>query len=340
MKAFRRTFLRAAAAALAAVCIAAVSVAENPKGERYDPPKPAKPIPAVAVFGMKPTKDPLLALRGRVVLVTLGSTYYERVGDALPDMNAMYDRLGPKGLTILQVFLDEEPPKVEAWLRTNSVRWPASVTDTETKEKIVEREYPAKGYPWSFLVDATGMLVLHDHPQGLKDATIEPYLAATTQPPSLPASLAAAQTELDAGRWSKARDALQAAIAGGTLSKPDAGWAKGTAQWIEGRRPKVLTEAEALRAKGWHWDAWAAWDDYTRRFEGMEGCDVARTKADEVRKDPAAADDLKNGDDLVKAKDFIAQKKPSPAKLILERLSKMKSSRFAERAKELLPSAK
>jgi thiol-disulfide isomerase/thioredoxin len=335
----KKILVRAAGVA-AVVALAALSLAENPKGAKIDPPRPAKSFPITECLQMRPTKDPLKSLRGRVVLLTFFGTYYERCAAAVPDLVAMNDRLGPRGLSVLFVTADEERATVEKWLQTNGVKWGAVIADTETKEKLLLREYPAPGYPWTWVIDAKGNMVLHDHPQGLKDAVLEPYLDDTTAPPVMPETFAQAQQELDAGTWAKAKATLQAAVEGGKLSKVEAGWAKGVAKWIDMRRPKVLAEAEDLRRQGWHWDAWATWDDFQRRFEGMEGCDVAKAKAEEVRKDPAAADDLKNGDDLVKAKDFLAQKKTAPAKLILERLSKLKTSRFSERAKELLPTVK
>jgi hypothetical protein len=105
---------------------------------------------------------------------------------------------------------------------------------------------------------------------------------------------------------------------------------------VDRRRPQVLAEAAELETKTFWWDAWDVYTDYQRRFEGMEGCDVAKAKTDEIRKNPAAADDLKNGDDIVKAKDFAKAGKTPAARLILERISKMKGTRFADRAKQVL----
>ncbi|MCE9638400.1 MAG: hypothetical protein K8T90_22085 [Planctomycetes bacterium] len=330
--------LCAAAAAAVVIVVGAVSLAENPKGAKIDQPKPVKTFAVTSQINMKQARDPIVALRGRVVLLTFVDTYSERIVNAIPDMTAMNDRLGARGLTILNVFMEEERPKVEEWLKTNGVKWGAVITDTEVKEKIIQREFPMPGFPWTYVIDANGMLVLHDHPQGLKDDTLAPYLDATFAPPLLPETFADAQAGLDAGLWTKARASLQAAIDGGKLSKIDAGWAKNTIKWIDMRRPKVLAEADALLAKGWTWDAWWTWDDFTRKFEGLEGCDVAKQKADAARaiKDSAAVQDLTNGDDIAKAKDYISKGKLPPARLILERIAKLKTTRFAERAKDVL----
>lgn len=327
------------AVALVAAPLSTAS-AENPKGGVYDPPKAAKGFKTTTTIKVPPGKSALLALRGRVVLMTIVETYNQRCADAVPDMNALHDKLGPRGLTLLALFHEEEKDAVEKWIATTGFKGAAAIVDTEPFEKTIQREYQAPGYPWSFLIDAKGALVRHDHPSGYQDMWIEPLLDAATQPPLLPESLADAQKELDGGAWAKAKAALQAALDGGKLSKPDQGWAKGVQRWIESRRAKTIPEAEKMAADGAYWDAWWTFDDYTRRFEGMEGVDVARAKADEIRasKEKAVTDDLVIGDDIAKAKDYLAKKTKQgndTARTILTRISKLKS-RYAERAAELL----
>lgn len=329
-----RAWLRTAVAA-AVVAAAAIAVAAD--DGPVQPPKPARNIPVVATLQMRAAKDPLLALRGRVVLLHFFGTFYERCAEAVPDLNALHDRLGPRGLTLLGITSEEERPIVEAWVAKTGAKWPVAITDGPTKENLLQRDYPAPGFPWSYLIDSAGNIVWRGHPQNLKDEQIAPFLDATTQPPVLPAALADAQKDLDAGVWAKARVTLQSAIDGGKLAKPDAAWAKGVAKWIELRRTRTIAEGEAFEKQGWWWDAWWTYDDYTRRFEGLEGCDVARQKADAVRAnaDPAVKQDLAWGDDFAKAKDYVAKGKSDPARLICQRIAKLKS-RFADRAKELL----
>jgi hypothetical protein len=247
----------------------------------------------------------------------------------------LHDALGPRGLSPLWVAEEERAP-VEAWLSKNAPEMPAALVDTRTRDEM-NRDYPVPGYPTAFLLDPDGKVVWTGHPQALKEPAIVPHLENVRVPPVLPAAFAAEQAQLDAGTWAAARTALLArADAPGGLDKRLSVWAKGTAAWIEKRRPKVLDEAAALAAKGWWWDAWDVYDDYTRRFAGMEGVDAARAKTEEIRRDPAAKDDLTMGDDVVKAKEHLAKGKTDAARLILERLSKMTKYRFAERAKLLL----
>jgi hypothetical protein len=328
----RRRVVLAALALLAAWCAVRPASAQEAVG------KPAKTFPATAVLGMARTKDPLVALRGRVVLLVFFATHYEKCAEIVPEVNKLLDRLGPKGLSSLWVTEEEKAP-VEEWLAKTSLAAGVALLDTPTRDEL-NRHYPVPGYPTAFLVDAAGVVVWTGHPGYLKDAEVAPHLEKTSVPPVLPKSLAEAQALLDEGRWAAARTSLLAAADGGKLDKRDAGWARGTAGWIERRRPRVLDEAAALAAKKWWWDAWAVYDDYPRRFEGLEGIDVANAGAAEIRGNADAKLDLQWGDDFAKAKAYLAAGKPSPAKLILERLSKLTTTRFADRARELLKTVK
>lgn len=337
----RPTILAFTTAVLAAAAMTVTALAGGNGPPEPVPSKPAKPIPVVETLQMRPTKDPLKSLRGRVVMLLIFGTYYDACTASVPTVNALHDKFGPSGLTILWLDLEEERPKVEAWLAANGVKSSAAIVDTRTKEDLIDREYAVPGMPWAFVIDAKGNIVFAGNPRNWdrsSDDLLTPLLDATSQAPILPPGLIDVQAMLDAGTWTRARATLLASLDAGKLSKTDAGWAKGVAKWIEMRRTKTIAEGDAFLKQGWAWDAWWTYDDYTRRFETAEGCDIARQKADAVRAtpDPAVKLDLTNGDDFAKAQDYIAKGKNDPARLILVRLSKLKTTRFAERAKELL----
>lgn len=308
-----------------------------------DPPvgQQAKEFPATDTFGIPATKNPLKLLKGRVVLLTVFQSWYSSCADAVPDINGVYDKWGPKGLTVLAVG-EQERKTVEPWIAEKGVRFPWALIDTPTAEKF-KRDWPAPGQPWSFLIDVDGKIVWQENPRNLqnrnvfKPGTMEPLLAATTQAPVLPKALAEHQKLLDDGLWAAAKKALSTAAAEAKLEKADAGWAKGTSEWIQSRHDKWMADIEALGKKGWWWDAWEMANDFPRRFEGMEGAEAAAAKAAEIRKVPEAAKDLAQGDDVAKAKGLIGEKKHQNARLILTRISKeAKGTRHAERAQEML----
>jgi hypothetical protein len=96
------------------VVVAAVAAAE------YWTVKPpvggqAKEFPITAALNMRPTTHPLRACRGRVVLLTAFETWYETCAAAAADVNGIYDKYGPKGLTML-AYGAQDKAKVEPWL--------------------------------------------------------------------------------------------------------------------------------------------------------------------------------------------------------------------------------
>lgn len=312
--------------------LALVAVAQDVVG------KPARTFSAADVLGRPRVADPLLSLRGRTVLLVFFGTRYEKCIPAAAHVNKLNDALGPRGLSPLWVA-EEERAAVEPWIAKTGVDAMVALVDTRTRDEM-NRDYPVPGYPTAFLIDPDGTIVWTGHPQALKEPAIVPYLENVRVPPVLPAEFAAEQAMLDRGEWAAARTALLAKAAAGSLDKRLAVWANGTAGWIEKRRPKVLDDAAALAAKEWWWDSWEVYDDFTRRFAGMEGADAAAAKAAEIRANPAARADLEIGDDIVKAKGHLERKKPDAARLILERISKLTKTRFAERAKKLLAEMK
>jgi hypothetical protein len=331
--------MRTVGAALVAV-VAASAVAQDANA----PPvgQTAKEFPITGALNMRPTTHPFRAVRGRVVLFTAYQTWYDGCADAVPQMNALYDKYGPRGLTVL-AYGEQEAKLVGPWIGEKGVRFPWVLIDTPTAEQF-KRDWPVPGMPWSFLVDVHGKIVWQGNPRNMenpgvvKAGLMDSILAEATAAPNLPAALAEQQKLLDDGRWAAAKKALEDAAAGGALSKTDAGWAKGVAAWIGRRHDAFFNDADALCKQGFWWDAWDMMNDFPRRFEGMDGADKAAAKAKEIRdnKAPEAAKDLAQGDDVVKLRELVAKKNWIPARLIYTRLVKeTKGTRYADRLAEI-----
>ena len=337
MKPFR-TLCAAVLAAAAAAAFAGTTDGPPVGGQ-------AKEFPITGALNMRPTTHPLRSLRGRVVLLTAFETWTRTCADpdAIKDINGIYDKYGPKGLTVL-AYGAQEKKLVEPFIAEKGVRFPWVLIDTPTQEQF-KRDWPAPGAPWSYLIDVDGKIVWQENPRNmqnpgvLKPGTLEPLLAATSAAPLLPKALADQQKLLDDGLWSAAKKSLEDAASGGKLEKADIGWAKETAAWVGRRHTAYLTDAEALCKKGFWWDAWNMMSEFPRRFEGMDGADKAAAKAEEIRKVPEALKDLTQGDDIVKVRDLVAKKNWTPARLVLSRLVKeTKGTRYAERIAEIMES--
>ena len=329
---------------LSAVAVAVVAAVAAAGADDWTTKPPvggqAKEFPITAALNMRPTTHPFRSCRGRVVLFTAFETWYPRCEEGVPDINGIYDKYGPKGLTVL-AYGAQEKAKVEPWITEKGAKFPWVLIDTPTQEQF-KRDWPAPGVPWAYLLDVDGKIVWQENPRNmqnqnvLKPGTLEPLLAQATAAPWLPKALAEQQVLLDAGTWSAAKKSLEEAAAGGKLDKTDTNWAKETAAWIGRRHDVAVAHADELCKKGWWWDAWDEMNDFPKKYEGMDGADKAAAKAAEIRAVADAAKDLKTGDDVVKARDLVAKKNWVPARLILTRLTKeTKGTRYAERVAEL-----
>ncbi|MCG3136023.1 MAG: hypothetical protein HMLKMBBP_03818 [Planctomycetes bacterium] len=338
----RRALATAGVATSLACAVFAASVSAPPPAALAQDPldivgKPATPFAAVDVVGARAPKHPIRPIddfRGRCLLLVFIDTRNGRVAEAVPALNKLVDSLGARGLTVLAVSEEERAP-VETWTTFKKPKFGTARVDTATIE-MLRKAYPYPGMPWGFVIDPDGVVRWAGHPQGLAEKDVTPHLERVSKPPELPATLADAQAAFDDGRFAAARTLLSAAADSGKLDRTDAKWARDTVAWIDRRRPVHFAEIAELEAKAWWWDAWERYTDFQRRFEGLDLCAEAKAKAEAIRKDPKAAQDLTDGDDYTKAVGFAKEGKLSPARLILERLSKLKNSRFGARAKDAL----
>jgi hypothetical protein len=287
------------------------------------------------VYDMRPTKSPLKALRGRAVLFMMFETWYDQCKEGVDDINALNDKYGPKGLTILACGAQEKK-LIDPFIAEKGVRFSWCLIDTPTQEQF-KRDWPFAAMPHAFLIDAYGKIVWQGHPRMIPKGTIEPYLGGATQPPILAKALSTLQAQLDGGQWAEVKKQLDMTFAEAKLEKRDLGWCKDLSAWIEERRAKAVEDAESLCKKGMWWDGWKLLDEFPTRFAGMDGADAAKAKADEIRKNPEAEKDLKVGDDVLKARELVIKKNWTPARMILVRLIKEgKGTRHGDRAQDLM----
>ncbi len=290
------------------------------------------------VVNLPATKNPMRTLRGRLVLLEFFGPWSDKCVEMVPHLNRLEQELGGQGLSVLAVA-EGEKAAMEKFVTDNAVAYAVAGLDTLGYEAL-SNAVSVPGMPHAVLVAPDGTIAWKGHPGYLKAPAIKEHLGKVQSPPvRVPEPLASVKPMLDDGRWAEARTATQAALAG--LDKVSKAWAEGLVTWIETRRATWLSEAAAFETSGRFWDAWSMYADFARRFAGMEGVDDATAKATALRSNKDAAADLAAGDDVAKARDFLANNKKRQAELILQRVLKTaKGTVHAERAKELLDAAK
>lgn len=93
-------------------------------------------------------------LRGKVVLVNFWATWCPPCRKEMPDLEALYQRFGSRGLVVLGVS-DDDAAKVRVFAQQHGVSYPV-LLDAGSK---VNHLYDIEGIPMSFLYDRQGKLV-------------------------------------------------------------------------------------------------------------------------------------------------------------------------------------
>jgi cytochrome c biogenesis protein CcmG, thiol:disulfide interchange protein DsbE len=130
----------------------------------------------------------LSALRGRVVLVNLWTTWCPPCREEMPSMERLYQRLRDRGFVLLAVSQDEGGAAVvEPFVRQLGLTFPILVDP----EQQVGGRFHVWGYPESFLIDREGRIVERiigprDWASPEQVAAVERLLDATTGGPPTP----------------------------------------------------------------------------------------------------------------------------------------------------------
>lgn len=93
---------------------------------------------------------------GEVVLLNIWATWCPPCEVEMPSMQRLHDRLGPEGLHILAVSIDDEESEfVRQWASERDITF--EILHDRTGQVVTD--YQATGWPESFIVDKDGIIV-------------------------------------------------------------------------------------------------------------------------------------------------------------------------------------
>jgi thiol-disulfide isomerase/thioredoxin len=109
------------------------------------------PIEFTTLDGRQGTLD---SLRGKVVLLNFWATWCPYCRHEMPAMQEFYREYAGKGFEIIAFSVDDEPGKVQAFMRENGYTFPAAMADVATQQAFggVSR------VPVSYILDREGKL--------------------------------------------------------------------------------------------------------------------------------------------------------------------------------------
>ena len=94
--------------------------------------------------------------KGQIVLLNVWATWCQPCEAEMPSMQKLYEALGQKGLKIVAVSIDKDPPdEVQAWIKQRHLTFDV-LQDQSGK---IQRTYQTTGVPESFILDRNGVIV-------------------------------------------------------------------------------------------------------------------------------------------------------------------------------------
>jgi len=94
--------------------------------------------------------------RGQVVLLNLWATWCPPCAQEMPSIERLYQELGPQGLRILAVSIDQLDAKdVRAWADERGLTFPI----LQDQSGRIQQTYQTTGMPESFVLDRHGVIV-------------------------------------------------------------------------------------------------------------------------------------------------------------------------------------
>ena len=98
----------------------------------------------------------LAQYKGKVVLVNVWATWCEPCRGELPSLERLQRQLGPEGLTILAVSIDEADDGV---VKKFAQDFGLTFRILHDRSRAIERIYQTTGYPESFVLNRDGQIV-------------------------------------------------------------------------------------------------------------------------------------------------------------------------------------
>jgi thiol-disulfide isomerase/thioredoxin len=272
------------------------------------------------------------AFEGRLVLVEKWATWCGPCVASIPHLNALADKFGNKGLTIVGIT-SEPPEKVRPFIERKGVKYMIGSGGA--------RGYVTAGIPHAWLVSPQGQVVWEGYPTDLKAEQIQEHLKHVTLPPrfELPRKMKDAESALNARRFGDGMQLLKEHAEGAddNLAKI----ARDTADQVMAYGQERLRKAEDLIKLDGYGHATEILTDLVKSFHDTEIAARARARQTALREDPRIRVELEGEELLARASELLAQNRLPQAAAFAEQItksSKYENSKVREKARQLLAS--
>lgn len=125
--------------------------------ERPEPPRPGAPAPGFELADLEGNRHRLSDFAGQVVVLNFWATWCPPCVEEMPSLQQLADRLGPEGLAVVAVSVDERYADIEPFVERHGLRFLV----LHDLGKRVSRRYEVHQFPETWIVDRDGRLASH-----------------------------------------------------------------------------------------------------------------------------------------------------------------------------------
>jgi cytochrome c biogenesis protein CcmG, thiol:disulfide interchange protein DsbE len=117
--------------------------------------KEGSPAPGFALPSLASGTTDLGRLRGRVVLVNFWATWCPPCVQEMPSLERLHEALGPEGLSVIGISIDEDEAAVRDFVARHGVRFPIL---RDPGGHTAASAYRTTGWPETFIIGSDGTI--------------------------------------------------------------------------------------------------------------------------------------------------------------------------------------
>jgi len=120
--------------------------------------KPGTEAPGFRLSSLTGGERDLASWRGKVVVLNFWATWCPPCVAEMPSLERLSRALGPEGLAVVTVSVDEDGKTLEAFVKEHALTLPVL---RDPGGRVAAGEYRTTGYPETFVLDRRGVLLRH-----------------------------------------------------------------------------------------------------------------------------------------------------------------------------------
>jgi cytochrome c biogenesis protein CcmG, thiol:disulfide interchange protein DsbE len=142
------------AGVLVLVAGAAIAFVSLREGKGYGLQR-GQPVPSFSLTGLDGHAVDLATQRGKVVILNFWATWCPPCVEEMPSLERLHRTLGPEGLVVISVSVDEDEATLREFVTKHGVTFPVL---RDPSRRVANDVYRTTGFPETFVIDAAGVL--------------------------------------------------------------------------------------------------------------------------------------------------------------------------------------